>query len=178
MATSLFGRLKVPTVSINTQKAFTLYGRSFYKITNIYLSGSPLRNTTLYNPFSSVPRLSAEYKGFYGIKLDRNTYTVSDNSITFTVPPISKTGYVDIIVENPAGYGTLVQHSIKITPNPYAPGSADYNNFVSYKRPWSSGLLVARLSSMDGVMVPVNQTYSIQGDFVLTIEGDNLVTIK
>lgn len=177
MAVSIFGKLKVPTVSVNTQKTFTVYGRSFIKVTNVYLSGAPLRGTTFFNPFSSVPRLSAVYRGFQGLKLQPGTYAVVDNSITFTVPAMSKTGFVDIIVENAAGYGSLTQHSIKITPNPYQPGSAKFNSFVSYKRPWSSGILVARLSSVP-ILLPINQAYSIEGDSILTIQGDNLVTIE
>lgn len=175
--TSIFGKLKVPTVSVNTQKAFTVYGRSFIKITNVYLSGSPLSNTTFFNPFSSVPRLSAIYKGFQGIKLQPGTYVGTDNSITFTVPAMPRTGYIDIIVQNEAGYGSLVQHSIKVTPNPYEAGSTDYNNFVSYKRPWSSGILIVKLSSTP-MLLPINQTYSIEGNTMTTIQGDNLVTIE
>lgn len=176
MAISLFGRLKVPTVPLNTQKAFTLYGRSFFKITNVYLSGSPLRNTTFFNPFSGIPRLSATYTGFRGIKLAPGTYTVSNNTITITVPPMTKTGFIDIIVENQAGYGSLVEHSIKVTPNPHQPGSTEYNNFVSYKRPWSSGIQVARLSAL--TVTPVNQAYTIENDILLTIDGDNIITIE
>jgi|694.fasta_scaffold43375_7 hypothetical protein len=177
MATSLFGRLKVPTVAVNTQKTFTVYGRSFIKVTNVYLSGVPLRNTTFINPFSSVPRLSAIYTGFRGIRLEPGSYSVNGNTITFTVPQMTKTGYVDIIVENEAGYGALTQHAIKVTPNPYAVNSTDYRNFVSYKRPWSSGILVTKLSSTIPADL-LNQTYTIELDKLFTIEGDNLVTIE
>lgn len=115
--------------------AFSVYGRSFYKLDAVYLSGAPLSGTTFYNPFSAVPKLSAHYTGFTAYKLLSSEYTCNnDNTISITVPAPVRAGNIDVIAQNPAGYGTLTQFVIK---EPYS-GSQS----LSELRPWMYGVNV------------------------------------
>jgi len=116
-------------------KKFNVYGKSFFNITNVYLSSSSFDNTTFFNPFSSIPNLSAQYPGFEGIELSSSEYTSNnENTISFTIPPATRPGFVDIIVQNPAGYGTLTQYVIK----------ERYTEDLSLSalRPWSPGIKI------------------------------------
>ena len=83
------------------------------------------------------------------------------------MPSAVRAGYVDIIVENPAGYGKLTQYVIKEL----------YSGIQTQTqlRPWSPGIEV--LSSVEVSLLPVNQIYTITGDILITISGDNIVTI-
>lgn len=127
-----------PVAFTSATKSFNVYGKSLYQITNVYLSGIPYTNQTFYNPFSAVPKLSANYPGFFGIKLLSSEYqSNNDNTITFTMPSASEIGYVDIIVQNPAGYGKLTQYVVK---NLY-----DNTQTQLELRPWSNGIKVLNL---------------------------------
>ena len=124
-----------PRVNIGETKTFNVYGKSFFRVTNVYLSGYPYQNQTFYNPFSSVPKLSASYPGFFGVKLLSSQYTSNnENTVTFTMPSATRPGYVDIIVENPAGYGKLTQYVVKYL---YSGEQTQVQ-----LRPWSSGIEV------------------------------------
>ena len=151
-----------PVVFTSVSKTFNVYGKSFFDIKNVYLSGRPYENLTFYNPFSGVPRLSANYPGFYAVQLSSSEYTSNnDNTITFTMPSATRAGFVDIIVQNPAGYGKLTQYVIKEL---YA-GTLTQ----SQVRPWYLGIKV--------LSTPTNQILSINGDIIVTISGDNIVEI-
>ncbi len=115
---------------------YDVYGRSFMRLNAIYLSGAPLSGiTTFYNPFSSLPKLSAHYPGFTAYKLLSSEYSTNfDNTITITVPAPVQAGYIDVIAQNPAGYGALTRFVIK---EPYS-GTQP----LSALRPWSSGVKV------------------------------------
>lgn len=120
---------------VGLSAAFKVTGKSFYAIQAVYLSGYPYDNTTLYNPFSGVPRLSANYPGFNAVKLLSSQYeSNNENTIVFTMPSASRPGYVDIIIQNPAGYGTLTKYVIKEL----------YTGTLTQQelRPWSSGIRV------------------------------------
>jgi len=135
----------------------------------VYLSGVPLDDTTFYNPFSAVPKLSAQFPGFNGIKLLSSEYITNfDNTITVNIPAPSRTGYVDIIAQNPAGYGALTQYVIKEL----------YSGTQTQEqlRPWSAG---AQVISAGGSPEPEteNQMLSITGEDLITISGDNITTI-
>ena len=124
-----------PVMFTGLSATFNVYGRSFYKLDAVYLSGAPLSNTTLYNPFSSVPRLSAHYQAFTAYRLLSSEYSTNfDNTITINVPVLTEPGYVDVIAQNPAGYGTLTRFVIKEL----------YSGQQTQKelRPWSEGITV------------------------------------
>jgi hypothetical protein len=133
-----------PLMFVGVPKRFTTYGASFFKVTNVYLSGVPYLSSTFFNPFSAINGLSATYPGFTAIQLQASNYiSNNDNTLTFTAPSASSPGFIDVIVQNEAGYGILTQNVQKnIVLNPYTSGSADYNNFTPYVMPWAKGIEV------------------------------------
>lgn len=168
----LFKKPYLPFTFTGESREFSVYGKSFYKVTNVYLSGLPYPESTFYNPFSAIPKLSATFPGFFGIKLSNTQYSSNnDNTITFTMPSASQGGFVDIIVENQAGYGALTRYVIKDTFNPYVSGTPEYESFVPYVRPWSRGIVVAETR---------NVLYSIDPGYtaLVTISGENIITIQ
>ena len=117
------------TLVSNTSSVVNLKGQSFFQVTNVYVSGNPLStSSTFYNPFSGYPTLSALYPGFSAVQLPTSSFsTNNDNNITLTLPRTDKAGYLDVIVQNEAGYGTLVQYA-----------SASY---PAYNHPYNNGII-------------------------------------
>lgn len=134
----LQSRISTIIVPTSTTRTFEVWGKSFFKITNVYLSGAPYPQSTFFNPFSGVPRLSAMYPGFNAVKLLSSdySYVYDSNYLTFTMPSASQTGYVDVIVENQAGYGALTKYVIKELYNT--------QQTVQAIRPWAPGVKVIR----------------------------------
>lgn len=127
----------------SASNTFAIYGKSFFDITNVYLSGTNDFNTTFYNPFSGVQSLSASYPGFTGVKLLSSQYSSNnDDVLTFTMPSASAPGNVDVIIENPAGYGSLTKYAFRDTFNPFLTSMSEYNTFQSYLPPFLSGIEV------------------------------------
>lgn len=144
---------------------YNVYGRSLYKIDAVYLSGAPLSGTTFYNPFSGVPKLSANYPGLTALKLLSSQYSSNnDNTITVQIPAPIQPGYIDVIAQNQAGYGTLTQYVIK---EPYS-GSQP----LSTLRPWMYGVRVLSGSELSDLRI-----LTITGDILVTIDNDNIVQI-
>jgi len=149
---------------------FNVYGKSFMKLEAVYLSGAPLDNVTFYNPFSAVPKLSGLYPGFNGVMLPVAYYTTNfDNIITITIPAPVRSGYINVIAQNPAGYGVLTQFVIKEL----------YSDTQTLQelRPWSSGVQVISAVFVPPVPEVENQMLSITGEDLITISGDNIVII-
>jgi hypothetical protein len=127
--------------SVLEPKTFTLYGKSFFNVTNVYLSGNTNFNTTFINPFSSVPRLSALYPGFNGVEIPSDTFLSNNQDvITFTMPSAVNAGKVDIFVRNEAGYGSLTEHTPKHTFNPYLTSMPEYYTWQPYETPFVNGV--------------------------------------
>jgi hypothetical protein len=147
---------------------FNVYGKSFMRLQAVYLSGAPLASTTFYNPFSAVPKLSASYPGFNGIKLPETAYSTNfENTITINMPVPVRLGFIDVIVQNPAGYGLLTRYTVKEL----------YSQFqtLSTLRPWVNGVQV--LSGLDVTIGVENQILTISGDALVTIAGENIVSL-
>lgn len=138
----IFYRLMPVYVKTGESKTLKVYGKGFKSVKNIYLSGASYPNT-FYNPFSASPRLSADYPGFYGFRL--NTFTSNnENTVIFTTPITQITGKVDVIIENPGGYGTLTKYTIYNTTNPWPLSTMpEYQAYVPYKKPWKDGFNVS-----------------------------------
>lgn len=130
------------SATIGTLQQFNMWGAGFDKVTNVYLSGSPLANvSTLQNPFSAVPTLSAIYPSFTAVKLLTSSWSYNgDSFMTFVMPSASTTGNVDVVVENPGGYGKLTEHVRINTFNPFILGTPEYNSYVPYQMPYLSGI--------------------------------------
>ena len=124
-----------PVTHVGLSATFNVYGKSFMQLQAVYLSGKTLSGTTLYNPFSAIPKLSAVYPSFTAYKLLSSNYSTNfDNTLTINVPPPVSAGYIDVIVQNPAGYGKLTQYAVKYL----------YSGVQTQLelRPWSSGISV------------------------------------
>ena len=131
----LLNKTYTPVTHIGLSATFNVYGKSFMQLQAVYLSGKPLSGTTLYNPFSAIPKLSAVYPSFTAYKLLSSNYSTNfDNTLTINVPPPVSAGYIDVIAQNPAGYGKLTQYAVKYL----------YSGVQTQLqlRPWSSGVSV------------------------------------
>lgn len=113
-------------ISGSQVKTLDLYGKSFFNIQNIYLSASDISifqgNYSFFNPFSTTQNLYAKNPGFYGQIVPIFTL-IDENNILFDIPDnifyyINGLGtkystYLDVIVENQAGYSILSRDSIQ-----------------------------------------------------------------
>lgn len=152
-----------PIMFTGLSASFNVYGKSFMQLQAVYLSGAPLSGTTFYNPFSAVPKLSAAYPGFTAYKLLSSEYTTNfDNTITINVPAPINFGYIDVIAQNPAGYGALTRFVVKEL----------YSGSLTQQqlRPWSEGVVVY-LSGAEGNIL------AIDGSFLTTISGEYLTQL-
>jgi len=154
-----------PLMYTGISATFNVYGKSFMRLNAVYLSGIPVANTTLHNPFSGVPKLSAYYPEFTAYKLLTSEYfTNLDNTITINIPAPLSAGYIDVIAQNPAGYGILTKYVIREL----------YSNTQTQNklRPWSSGI-----RTLTGAEILPTFMFTINGNMLITISGDNIVFI-
>jgi hypothetical protein len=137
-----------PVTYVGLSATFNVYGKSFMQLQAVYLSGKPLSGiTSFYNPFSAVPKLSANYPGFTAYRLLSTGYSTNfDNTLTINIPPPVSAGYIDVIAQNPAGYGKLTQYAVKYL----------YSGVQTQLelRPWSSGVSV--LTSVSAALTGAN----------------------
>ena len=117
-----------------------LTGRSFFNITNIYLSAynSNILNQpqTYKDPFSKSSRLSSLFLGFSGLEVTNYAKVISNKIITLELPNFfNDSGYFDIIVQNEAGYGILSNDS-------RVPFLSTYNGAIDIQRPCVNGVSV------------------------------------
>jgi len=169
-------RIRLP---VGESKTFTVKGGSFFNITNVYLSGAPYPNSTFYNPFSGIPSLSAKNPGFTAIKLLTSDYQSNNlNSLVFTMPSAQRAGMVDIILQNQAGWSALTQNIsfVVVTSNPYSPEYPEHDEYLLKMKPWSKGITV--FGSLTGVnIIPENQILTLDGNILVTLGGDNIVSL-
>ena len=127
--------LLTPNLSSFQVLDITIKGNLFLQLKNVYLSASNSNmfdGITLFNPFSAILNLSASNLPFSAIQIPSFTY--QDHYISITLPQTPKTeGYIDIIVENEAGYGRLTEGSI-------IPFLSAYNGAVNIQKPCISGI--------------------------------------
>jgi len=120
--------------------SFLVKGKPFYDIRSVYLSASNptmFNGVSYYNPFSAVKKLSAENIGFYGIKIPLFSY--NEYCISFKFPQVPKgNGFVDVIVENEAGYG-------KLTTGSRLPFEKTFEGAIDIQKPCVSGIKVIDL---------------------------------
>ena len=90
-----------------------MYGNMFDYTTAVYVSGTSgmFTGNTVLSAYSTVSSLSALYPTLTGLKEITNYTILNNNSISIAYPAPSSTGYFDIIVANPAGYGILSKDS-------------------------------------------------------------------
>jgi hypothetical protein len=94
-----------------TQSLYTakiIGSNDFVNITNVYLSGNAYSSqSTTFNPFITSSTLSANNPAFNAIVLPVSSYSYSNNEMYITSSIISNTTTA-FIIENPAGYNSLV----------------------------------------------------------------------
>lgn len=121
-----------------TNLYINVLGANFINVRNVYLSGSNpniLPNTTSYfNPFSAN-HLSALNPGFNASLV--TNYTIENNNyIVLHAPEIfNASGFVDVLVENEAGYGVLSRDS-------YVPFLSTYKDAVNIQKQCILGIFV------------------------------------
>lgn len=120
--------------TVGVPKHFNVWGTGMEVITNVYLSGNPVAYiSSIQNPFSQFKRLSADYPSFFATKLLSTQWSYDgDGYMTFLMPSANMPGTVDLIVENPGGYGKLIGNVRLNTFNPFDPTSPDY---ITYEPP-------------------------------------------
>lgn len=135
-------KFRTPSIPVGQSKTFNVFGKSFFKITSLFLSGGVYGTETLFNPFSASTRLSAQYPEFYAIQLSASEYTYDNNStLTFTMPSATYAGNVDVILLNEAGWGPLTRFVVQDFKNPYPLSSTEHDSYVPYQRPWKNGII-------------------------------------
>lgn len=132
------------STSVGVLQQFDVWGAGFERVTNVYLSGSPLSSiSTLQDPFSANPALSANYPAFSAVKLLSSEWAFNrDNYVTFVMPSTEAPGTLELIVENPGGYGKLTENVRVSNFNPFIETSLEYASFVPYQVPYLSGISI------------------------------------
>ncbi len=129
---------------------FAVYGNMFDKLTGFDINGFVLRGTTgvypastysLYNPLSGDTKLSSVYTAFSGVSVE-NWQIMSEKILEFVLPTPQTSGFIDLIMWNPAGIGKLTIDSVRPTTNPYVSGTTEYNNYIELQYPYISGIQV------------------------------------
>jgi hypothetical protein len=116
-----------------------IVGSSFYEVRNVYLSASNpnllSETSSFFNPFSGIINLSAYNPPFNAVKF--YNYTVeTENYILLNLNLTSgQVGYIDIIVENEAGYSVLSRDS-------RIPFLSAYQGAIDIQKPAISGIKV------------------------------------
>lgn len=155
---------------VETNPYINVQGKSFLNIRAIYLSGSnptifPTKST-YYNPFSAVKNLSANNPGFTAAKVE-NFLIQGEHYIVIEIPETYySAGYIDIIVENEAGYGLLSRDS-------RVPFLSTYPGAINIQSPCISGIYIKDYST-----IGANLLFTIDGSPMITINGNNLVVIR
>lgn len=158
------------TYPVETNSYISVQGKSFLNIRGVYLSGSNPsifpNKTTYYNPFSAVQNLSANNPGFTAAKVE-NFLVQGEYYIVLEIPELYyKSGYVDIIVENEAGYG-LLSRDCRV------PFLSTFPGAINIQSPCISGIYVKDYSVLGKSLL-----FTIDGLPMITINGNNLVVIR
>jgi len=122
--------------SVSTVDIF-IKGKSFLRPRKLYLSASNemmFDNIRCFNPFiSGTATQKKAYPPFRGI-LVPSFNVINDKFLVFNFPQEPKTiGYVDVIMENEAGYG-------KLTSDTLLPYISTFNESENIQFPWISGI--------------------------------------
>lgn len=136
---------------IGERQQFNVFGGGFQRITNVYLSGAPLSSLmTTQNPFSASITLSGDFPAFTGVKLLSSEWSYDrDSFMTFVMPSAANPGFVDVIVQGPAGYGTLTQGVRYNDFNPFKYASQQWDDFVPYQMRYLFGIEVRNRKQLE-----------------------------
>lgn len=131
-------------VKTGKPQAFRVFGVGFTNIQNVYLSGFPLETMSEeQKPFAGSITLSSEFIPFSGVKLLSSEWSYDKNhTLSFVMPSAQNVGRLDLIVEGPAGYGTLIQNVRINTFNPFPEDTPEHQEFIPFQFPFLYGIEV------------------------------------
>jgi hypothetical protein len=128
---------------VSATPLINVFGASFFDVQNVYVSGTTFSYSSAYNPFATSTSLSGLYPSFSAVKvLSGDIIYTDENVITLKMPSADSAGFYDIILENYAGYGTLMNNVRVNTYNPYLSGTLEYAAHIPYNPPYLSGIEV------------------------------------
>ena len=78
---------------------------------HVYISGDMVDGMELIDAFSDITNLSADNPPFYGVEITSFT-AIRDSILEITIPKLTTTGFLDIIILNDAGYGSIVKNAL------------------------------------------------------------------
>jgi len=115
-----------------------LQGYSFGDVNGVFLSGSDpaMYPMSTFQPFSALDSFNA---------FPVSEFSKNDNTITFTLPPPSANGFVDIIAVNTCGYGLLTEDANRCNrvENPYPNDDPNHYTWTVLQFPYLNGLIIA-----------------------------------
>jgi hypothetical protein len=136
----------------SNQNSLLLYGKSFFALRNLYLSASEIAaynglEYSFFNPFSGIPKLANKNPGFVATVIPSFTQ-LNNSQIVFDIPQqifdyVSSKNpsyqiYLNVIIENEAGYGLLSRDS-------YSYSVSSWRGFEQIQKPCINGILVENL---------------------------------
>jgi len=152
-----------PTIKLN--------GEGFNNTFAMFVSGS---NPEMYrDTVSFIPGSAQGDMRVMTGKVVRDYNIVSPTEITFTLPPPSAYGFVDIIAVNSCGYGQLTVDSNRCARarNPYTTDLPEYYSWVVDQYPYLNGLIVSSNYNINNVIdydkPSISVDYSVDRDAVL-----------
>jgi hypothetical protein len=125
-------------INAESSPTITIQGTGFNDTMAVYVSGSDpdMYPLTFYQP-------NTAYDGFYGY-LVKDFTPISNEKISFTLPPPSAIGFTDIIVHNSCGIGKLTEDSNRCSrvENPYPIHMPEHYNWCVLQFPYLNGLII------------------------------------
>jgi len=133
------------------QNSISLNGKSFFALRNLYLSASDISaynglEYSFYNPFSAISNLADKNPGFIATVIP-SFIQLNDSQIVFDIPQqifdyvSSKNSsyqiYLDVIIENEAGYGLLTRDS-------YSYSVSSWSGFQQTQKPCINGISIEK----------------------------------
>lgn len=100
---------------------FLIRCKQLFNIRNVYLSANNptmFSGLSYYDIFSSIEKLSADNPPFNAVKI--YNYVYNDHYLAFSFPSLPQiNGIVNVIIENEAGYGNLIDGAINSISHEY-----------------------------------------------------------
>lgn len=136
-----------------------LQGYSFGDVNGVFLSGS---NPAMYPMSTFQPFTALDVFDAYPVE----NFTKDDTTITFTLPPPSASGFVDIIAVNTCGYGLLTEDANRCNraENPYPVDDPNHYTWTVLEFPYLNGLIIADFFDPLCIDMHDRQTYYSEGE--------------
>jgi len=150
----------IPTLPVSAV-FLDVYGKYLFQPRNVYLSASDpsmFDNIQTWDLFSAYPKLSSFNPPFNAVRLS-SFNPITDEHLQFSLPQIPLNfGYIDIIVENEAGYGKLSTCSLR-------PAISSWSGWVYEPSPVVNGIPINYL----GISILTEDNANIVDEFGNTL---------